>query len=495
MTLYSAFSPAHSRVVNTRTLAGPKVKELINSIQTAPYAWAGHYPVEPCTVPVWSEQGVKNRYTAVRMFSTAITENAGAAPARIVDQVEAAVMSGGLARVADDPETLVLSGTQGKGQGAKDAWCLSEHATGFKSMLHRFTTPFEIHRGSDLPSRVADNMLWLGRYMERTEGMLRVIRSVLMRVHSETQLNKVHEMPFFLRALANLKIISEDLGRPDAPFSVSVIEKELYRSIYGVQIQSSILNCLNNVIQVADRVRDRLSDDSWQILGRIEKGLVRIDPKNQSAQILEMLSDIILNMSAFAGLALESMTRGMGWRFMDMGRRIERALHMTTVMSSLIQGDTMPDANDLEAVLEVADSRITYHTRYRTTIHMEPLVDLLLLDEINPRSVGFQLAALYSHLESLPKSQPFSFRTKEEKIILDLTTRLRLADTQELMIPGEKHVLPNLETLLEKLNKDLEHLADSITQHYLSRIETEKQLNGQFVGKGFPVAGMVNNEI
>ncbi|WP_320044617.1 circularly permuted type 2 ATP-grasp protein [uncultured Desulfobacter sp.] len=495
MTLYSAFSPAHTRVVNTQTLAGPKIQELINAIQTTPYAWAGHYPVEPCTAPVWSEQGVKNRYTAMRMFSTAIMENAGTAPAKITDQVEAAVMSGGLARVADDSETLVLSGTQGKGQGAKDAWCLSERPTGFKSMLHRFTTPLEIHRGSDLPSRVADNMLWLGRYMERTEGMLRVIRSVLMRVHSETQLDKVREMPFFLRAMASLKIIAADLGRPDASFSVSLIEKELYRSIYGVQIQSSILNCLNNAIQVADRVRDRLSDDSWQILGRIEKGLVRIDPKNQSAQILEMLSDIILNMSAFSGLALESMTRGMGWRFMDMGRRIERALHMTTVMRSLIQGDTIPDANDLEAVLEVADSRITYHTRYRTTIHMEPLVDLLLLDEINPRSVGFQLAALYSHLESLPNSQPFSFRTKEEKIILDLTTRLRLADTQELMKPGEKDVLPNLEVLLEKLNKDLERLADSITQHYLSRIETEKQLNGQFEGKGYPVAEMVNNEI
>jgi uncharacterized alpha-E superfamily protein len=307
------------------------------------------------------------------MFSTSITENAGTAPAKISDQVEAAVMSGGLSRVADDPETLVLSGTQGKGQGAKDAWCLSDRPTEFKSMLHRFTTPFEIHRGSDLPSRVADNMLWLGRYMERTEGMLRVIRSVLMRVHSETQLNKVSEMPFFLRVMANLDIVSSGLGRPDASFSVSLIEKELYAS-----------------------------------------------------------------------------TRGMGWRFMDMGRRIERALHMITVMTSLIQGNTVPDSSDLEAVLEVADSRITYHTRYRTTLHMEPLVDLLLLDEINPRSVGFQLAALYSHLETLPKPQPFPFRTKEEKIILDLTTRLRLADTQELMILGKKHVLPNLDALLKK---------------------------------------------
>jgi uncharacterized circularly permuted ATP-grasp superfamily protein/uncharacterized alpha-E superfamily protein len=499
MSLYSAFSPAHAQVVHTRSLAGPKKQALIGAIQNMPYAWVGRYPVEPFTVPVWSEKGVKNRYTAVRMFSSSITENAGTAPVKAADLVETAVMSGGLARVADDPEVLALSGTRGKGQGAKDAWCLSERPTEFKSMLHRFSTPFEIHRGSDLPSRVADNMLWLGRYMERTEGMLRVIRSVLMRVHSETQLNKVSEMPFFLRVMANLKIVSADLGRPDASFSVSLIEKELYRSIYGVQIQSSILNCLNNAIQVANRVRDRLSDDSWQILGRIEKGLVRIDPKHQSSEILEMLSDIILNMSAFAGLALESMTRGMGWRFMDMGRRIERALHMTTVMASLIQGDQVPDANDLEAVLEVADSRITYHTRYRTTILMEPLVDLLLLDEINPRSVGFQLAALHTHLENLPKSQPFPFRTKEEKIILDLTTRLRLADTQELMMLGEKHVLPNLDTLLEKLNNDLQGLADSITQHYLSRIETEKQLNGQFEGMGLPVAGImggaVHNEI
>lgn len=164
MTLYSAFSPAHTQEVHTRSLVRPKKQELIAAIQARPYAWSRRYPVESFFVPVWSEQGVKNRYAAVRIFSFSITENAGTAPARIFDQVENAVMSGGLARVAD-------------------------------------------------------NMLWLGRYMERTEGMLRVIRSVLLRVHSETQLNKVSEMPFFLRAMANLKIISSDLGRLGAPNS------------------------------------------------------------------------------------------------------------------------------------------------------------------------------------------------------------------------------------------------------------------------------------
>ncbi len=483
MTLFSAFSPAHTGAVHTKVMAASEKLDLLAAVRQAPYTWAGRYAVTPSTVPVWSEQTVKNQYTAVRMFSTAVTENSGAPVAHAADQVETAVMPGGLTRVSDDPETLLMSDSRGMDQGAKDTWCLSERPAEFKSMLHRFTTPYEIHRGSDLPSRVADNMLWLGRYMERTEGMVRVIRSVLMRVNSEIQLDKAPEMPFFLRTMANLEIVSADLVEPDTQFSVRAIEEELYRSIYGVQVQRSILNCLNSAIQVADRVRDRLSDDSWQVLGRIEKGLVQINPDNQTPEILEMLNDIILNMSAFAGLSLESMTRGMGWRFMDMGRRIERALHMTVVLSGLIRQHRVPDSHELEAVLEVADSRITYHTRYRTTLHLEPLVDLLLLDELNPRAVGFQLAVLHSHMETLPRPEPRPFRTREEKIVLDLTTRMRLADTRELMTLGEKPVLPNLEAFLERINKGLQDLADSITQHYLSRIETEKQLKGQAAPK------------
>jgi uncharacterized alpha-E superfamily protein len=130
--------------------------------------------------------------------------------------------------------------------------------------------------------------------------------------------------------------------------------------------------------------------------------------------------------------------------------------------------------------LEVADSTITYHTRYRTTLQKEPIVDLLLLDELNPRSAGFQMARLSEHVEALPGSTPRPFRTKEERITLDLTTQLRLTDIPHLMAVNQTGGLPRLHQLLTRLKKGIQALGDQITQHYLSRIETEQQMRISF---------------
>lgn len=134
----------------------------------------------------------------------------------------------------------------------------------------------------------------------------------------------------------------------------------------------------------------------------------------------------------------------------------------------------------MEVLLEVADSTITYHNRYRTTLLMAPIVDLLLLDELNPRAVGFQMAALSDHVEKLPRNTTVTLRTREEKTMLDLTTQLRLADIHSLLEITPEGEMPQLNQLLERLHKGIKDLGTQITQHYLSRIETEKQLRNAF---------------
>jgi uncharacterized alpha-E superfamily protein len=194
------------------------------------------------------------------------------------------------------------------------------------------------------------------------------------------------------------------------------------------------------------------------------------------------------------------MTRGMGWRFMDMGRRLERADYTITLLQSLFfpRGNTVPsgkmsESHDLEALLEVADSTITYHTRYRTILQKEPIVDLLLLDELNPRSAGFQMTRLSEHVEALPGNTPQPFRTKEEKITLDLTTQLRLTDISHLMAMNQAGELPRLYQLLKRLKKGILALGDQITQHYLSRIETEQQMRISFDTKEGADAAALEN--
>ncbi len=476
MTIVSAFGADHVRAVDTATLDRVQRQDLIKTIKATPYAWAARLPVNSFTLPSWSESGVLNRYATIRMFSTAKIEP-GALPAdqeKTIPEIDTAVMAGALTRVCDNP--ISFSSPGGQKQGSKDTWCLSDKATGFKSMLHKFSTPYEIHRGSDLPSRVADNMLWLGRYMERTEGALRLLRSLLSRINSDTRPAEIQELPFLMCTMARMKIMSQALCKPGAEFTMKVIEQEMHQSVFNADLPGSVFNNLNNVKQVASRVRDRLSNDSWLVLGRIENEMSQLHPGDKLSEIHGVINEIILSISAFAGLAFESMTRGMGWRFMDMGRRMERAAQMTIMLKSLVREPKIPAGHDLKALLEVADSTITYHTRYRTTLHLEPVVDLLLIDELNPKAVGFQMASILAHVEALPRKEPRPVWSLEEKIALKLTTQLRLADTQALMEKGPDGGLPNLVHILEQIKSGVEQLADTVTQHYLSRIETEKQL-------------------
>lgn len=562
----SAFDLGHPPPIDTRQLTPEEIAKLCKKIENRPYDYVAMEPLTPCTLPVWEKGDVVNRNAVIRCFSSAVCENrpnaepiplvlktinGGAVPteatpdhgnsvsiSRVNEPTKLSVMPGALTQIFDDPKAIFLHADHRQG-GSKDTWCHTDESISYQSMLHRFTEPLEIHRGSDLSSRVADNMLWLGRYLERTEGMLRVIRTLLYRLNSETRLDLIPEFPLLLRFIANLEITPAPLLESDEGYQIRNLEKEILDSLFNTQYPGSFKNALANVNRVAASVRDRLSNDSWHILGRMESELNRFSPHryNRISETQELVNDLLFILSAFSGLSLESMTRGMGWRFMDIGRRLERTSYMLTLLQSLFSEKSVPERHDLEVLLEVADCTITYHTRYRTTFQTAPVVDLLLLDELNPRAVGFQLAALSDHMNHLPRSMPRPFRTREEKMMLDLTTQLRLTDIDDLMEcpqtsteagrqthvsqpaaspadpvvtlcstdstdtmgaidtknatgtlktidtttkTGQTPVFPHLKTLIDHLSSGVQALANQITQHYLSRIETEKQLRNAF---------------
>ena len=157
----------------------------------------------------------------------------------------------------------------------------------------------------------------------------------------------------------------------------------LYRTLQGLHSSASV-------------VRDRISIDSWRIVNQIDLDLLFPWPPERArlGEVLLLLNQMLSLLAAFSGLGTESMTRGPGWRFLDMGRRLERAQHTLRLLRRTLvvgTGDLIPL---LEALLEVADSSMTYRYRYLTTLQLAPVLDLLLADETNPRSVGFQLSAL-----------------------------------------------------------------------------------------------------
>ena len=175
------------------------------------------------------------------------------------------------------------------------------------------------------------------------------------------------------------------------------------------------------------------------------------------------------------------MTRGPGWRFLDIGRRIERALQTLRVIRGLLveaQADVLPR---LEAMLEIADSSMTYRYRYLTTLQLAPVLDLVLADESNPRAVGFQLMALSEHVKSLARDESDVVRTSEQKLVLAAQASLRLADVESFCTVNGAGDRRQLDKFLSLLASDLRSLSDSISHTYLTHTVDSRQLDAQLL--------------
>jgi uncharacterized alpha-E superfamily protein len=168
------------------------------------------------------------------------------------------------------------------------------------------------------------------------------------------------------------------------------------------------------------------------------------------------------------------MTRNHGWRFLDAGRRTERASRMAELLQGvLVQGDPEEDGS-LILLLELADSFMTYRSRYLTTPAVAPVIDLLLLDESNPRSVAFQVAVLADHVDRLPRGDEAPTVTDEQRIVIALRTDLQLAQPATLAAVDGSGRRSELDALLTRVIKGMPRLSELVTATYFSHAEAQR---------------------
>ena len=239
--------------------------------------------------------------------------------------------------------------------------------------------------------------------------------------------------------------------------------------LYDREHAGSLHTLLGELRRVASVVRDRISLDSWRILSRIDDDFQTDYPLGvvSLADVLSMLNQMILNVSAFSGGVMENMTRGPGWQFLDLGRRIERALTLIALLRSML---FVPVANEhgvFDALLEIADSSMTYRNRYANNLQVAPLVDLLVADETNPRSIGFQLTALAEHVERLPRQNSDPLLTSEQRLAISLVSTIRSADVNVLGKVGAEGTRDQLDHLLHESSRQIYELANTISHKYL----------------------------
>lgn len=426
--------------------------DLMAKIRTAPSRYMVNAPIMPSFAPAWrGQRGAGGCYTLLRLFACATEQGF-------------AVMPGGLAIAADDIETLGKDCPER--QQSKDIWVLSNKPVEPFTLMDGFHTISEFRRSNDLPSRVADNLLWLGRYLERAEGLIRLLRSFYRRLSGEDRLQDIPDLQFLLNILRARNLIPESgEGKIGIPL-FRKLSMHLHDAMYQKDRPESVIFILKRVLQTARNVRDRLSVDSWRAISRLEDFADR-----PSGDPLELLDKTLFILSAFSGLAMESMTRGLGWRFMDMGRRVERAMNQAALIRIGLPQVCGDSVNTLQALLEVSDSLMTYRARYKSAFQLAPVLDLLLADESNPKSLAFQFSRLAGHVEQLPRQSDRPFSRPEERISLKMLTTVRLLDLTALQC-GEENSPQNekLTIFLSSMENLLKEFAQQISGHYLSRV-------------------------
>ncbi|MCA9577814.1 MAG: circularly permuted type 2 ATP-grasp protein [Myxococcales bacterium] len=372
--------------------------------------WVAQESVTLSTTPAFVDGVLKPRPMSVRVFL-----------ARTPDGWQ--VMPGGFARIgrSEDPGAIAMQ----RGGSVADVWIWSDSEVDAPSLLPHPSQPFLRTLPGALTSRAADNLFWLGRYVERVEVILRLLRAYHVRLAEAHDENAA----LCVRLRGHLATFGVDPSQP---------------------IPKGLLSALSAVVHSASQVRDLFSVDGWVALQDLAQHAQRYDKKRMSADDTARVVGVLLRkVSGFSGLVHENMYRFTSWRFLSMGRALERA--MLTVQVLLQLTDT-PEANGaLDLAVELCDSVMTHRRRYVVATTRETVIDLLALDALNPRSVRFQLDAFREHASALPGFDELGQLSAFARATLQVHTQLTVKTVDTLGNDALQGLLVDLAGLSEHL--------------------------------------------
>ncbi len=411
---------------------------LLQAIEEAPEQWVAEKSIDIATVYTYRETpDGPNFVPAVSQMRFFAVNSAS----------ETTVMPGGLG-ILDD------------GLGEKDIWVLSEKPVANFSLLAPASQTITPSRASgNLPSRAAENLFRLGRDLSASNMMARIARGIAVRLSDESWMD-MPELPWILKAGLSDESQSRLAQDPENALRYFVLRKDNKDGMQCV---------LTEIRDLGMQLRDRISEDLWLYLNGF--GIAEMPAGPGAAALLPYLKEVLSDSAAVAGLAADSMTRGHEWRFLELGREIECAIRTLRLIKNLLSTtptDEMTDLRLLQAVLEIGDGLMTYHRRYGGRLQIVPVIDLLLSDESNPRSVAYQVAKLREASKHLPgNNQSEATFSPLDRELMRVLAELRLANIEQLSKTENNH-RENLEKLLDEQINSIERIAEIVTRLYLS---------------------------
>jgi uncharacterized alpha-E superfamily protein len=391
------------------------------------------------------------------------------------------MLPGGLTRVSTADKSLVVSMQQGG--GSKDTWVLGtekEEETAKTFAAESAVVP----RGTgELPSRAADNLFWLGRYAERVEDNVRLVRTLLPGLSGEADFGRTASLETVTQLLANMGYLAEEFPSSSLAQQRWQLQRLLTGMVYNPARTTGIGWNLKQIRRVAWPLKERLSQDTWRVLQQLDMEFSSAAPGNADQSFvaeMNLMDRAVVTLSAFAGLLMENTTRGYGWRFLEIGRRLERALQISNLLDGALARTALDDDGEtescLEVLLQIADSSITYRTRHLTDVRVDYVLELLLADEANPRSVAFQLVGLLEQIQHLPGRDTDSNASPEQRLISKALGSVRQAWMADLAKRDDEGKLSALGDLTQHLRATLYDFSDALTARYLSHL-TQSRLH------------------
>ncbi len=386
-------------------------EHIIQRLHKRPQEFVAQEQVALSTAPVW-EDGILNSRSVVLRTYVLNTGNGWVA------------IPGGLVRVAGVFGHVV---SMQQGGHSKDAWVLTDRPVEPFSLLKPRTDPLELRRlPRVIPSSVADNTYWLGRSVERAENIARILRSMIPSVYRADK----KDLASLIRLHAGLGPGQSKLPKRKPP-TFPALEKELRSMLTDNRRGDSLPSILAEVARIGGNVRERLSADMVLLISKLRDAM-EVKPGANLLDFQATLTACLELLSAFSGMERENINRGPGWLFMSIGRRLERAIYLVRQLRQIAGSLPTEEWAFLERLLEVADSSMTYRTRYYTTLHPLAVLDVLMADETNPRSLDFQLEQLVELYEKLPRHVPADLQT-----IRGALASLRSIDLQAMQYPAQ----------------------------------------------------------
>ncbi|MDB4021039.1 circularly permuted type 2 ATP-grasp protein [Litorivicinus sp.] len=315
------------------------------------------------------------------------------------------------------------------------------------------------------PSRVADAMFWLGRYIERADALTRLVREVLAGV-IDVRTEKQQAAHWLLGAQIN----TEDITLEDAAF-------DIHQAFFVRDAPGGFSELIDAIMRNARATPDYLSDDSWRALVNLEQMINRIAwmKRSDAGRLLDQVDLILMQLAAVSGLNNDTMSRTYANCFMDIGRHLERASKTLILLNYAFQSLKPQDVSQWEMVLEVTDTVMTYRRRYRTRLHPTAILDLLLLDADTPRSISYLAARLEKLVNTLPVQQLGSRKTQLQQTAFAIHANLQMAAIDNYMTTQGSAKRPLIENL-DQMIEQLAGLGEAITLAYFSHADVPQHL-------------------